>query len=270
MTNDYQYWDNLRGKVKSGVGVWKPNRGTTAFGRDMHRDIVINDRYFQYWLQASTGKVADKNLARFIEATFLFASWPDPRIWCNSVGVLAAETGCGAPTAVALGIMASDSYMYGPRPGKNAAGVVIKGVQLLEQGKSIPEIAGIIIDELGSARKIPGFSRPLVNGDERVEACQKLAREFNFSVGPHEDFALSLGDYLFTTHGEAINLGAYSVAVLLDQGFELDDIERQSSTCVQAGVMACYVDAIDRPKGTFMPLRCEDVEYVGVESRPLP
>jgi citrate synthase len=37
-----------------------------------------------------------------------------------------------------------------------------------------------------------------------------------------------------------------------------------------SGVTACYVDAVERPAETFLPLRCDDIDYQGPPPRDVP
>ena len=55
-----------------------------------------------------------------------------------------------------------------------------------------------------------------------------------------------------------------------DQGINVTELYRFSVNRVAAGVQACYTEAADNPAGSFLPLRCADIEYTGKSPRELP
>jgi hypothetical protein len=42
------------------------------------------------------------------------------------------------------------------------------------------------------------------------------------------------------------------------------------SMLVASGVTACYLDTYHRPADTFLPLRCDDIDYQGSAKRTVP
>ena len=117
---------------------------------------------------------------------------------------------------------------------------------------------------------IPGFSRPIAAGDERVPVMDRISSDLGFEVGPHLALAYEIHDFLWTHYGEGINLAGYIVAFLLDQGMTDQEIYRLNTLCVNSGIHACYGEAYDNPPEAFLPLRCDDIDYQGRGCRVVP
>ncbi|MGD8643780.1 MAG: hypothetical protein PVI15_05805, partial [Chromatiales bacterium] len=88
--------------------------------------------------------------------------------------------------------------------------------------------------------------------------------------GPHVRLALELDRYVYQRFEEGINVSGYVSAFLADQDFDREDVARVCAMAGMAGVSACYCEAADRPAYSFLPLRCDDIDYQGVPERPVP
>ena len=76
---------------------------------------------------------------------------------------------------------------------------------------------------------------------------------------------VDIEDFLAPYH-EYINAGGYLSALLTDNGFGYPELhEMLMVTSTIAGLLACYSDKINKEPDSFYPLKCEDVDYVGVE-----
>jgi citrate synthase len=118
--------------------------------------------------------------------------------------------------------------------------------------------------------KITGYARPIATGDERVAAMEIVTKDLGFTVGDHLSLAYEVQDVLLDKYNESMNINGYVSAFMLDQGYSVEEIYHICAVCVESGVLACYVEANDRPAESFLPLRCDDIEYIGVDARPLP
>jgi citrate synthase len=159
--------------------------------------------------------------------------------------------------------------MYGPGTAYSATQFITDAKARIDEGLSVVEY----IENFAKTKRglrIPGYARPFAAGDDRVVAMQKLSDELGFKNGPHLDLAYQIQDYLLENYGEALNLAGYIVAFMSDQGYAAKEIYRIYSMCVNSGIHASYSEAYDSPPDSFLPLRCDDIEYIGVPERPLP
>lgn len=271
-TTDTRFWDERRNVIRSRIGGARIGEGTvTSHGYSLLEDLAGKKSFFQILILNVTGRLSEERLARWMEASFICLSWPDSRIWCNGIGSLAGTMRASPVAAVTAGVLASDSRIYGPPTAKMAATAIAEGVALQRQGQTLKEIVGQI-NRVPQKRVpvIPGFSRPVATGDERVPVMHRVAEELGFGIEDHLAFAYDVHEFLLSEHGESINLAGYVAAFLTDQGVTPGDIYRLYSMCVNSGVHACYGEAYDNPAESYLPMRCDDVEYVGVPYRSVP
>lgn len=259
-------WDQSRKIIRSAKGGWRIGEAVYCHGYSMMDDLVGKTSYFQQLVLNITGKIPDRNLADWLEACFICVSWPDPRIWCNQMGALAGASRASGISGVSAGLMAADSIMYGPGVIQRCYEFIHAANQALEAGTSVEKI---IQTYLQCNKDVPGYARPIAKGDERVIAMERVSADLGFQPGKHELLAKSISDYLAEKCDECINFGGYVVAFLADRGFSGKEIEWTVSTAVSSGVQACYIDAQERPEGSFLPLRVEDVHYEGQEDRDI-
>lgn len=270
MPNSTRYWDARRHKVYSSAGGWMMGEGAYSYGHNLLSGIVGEHSYMQIHVLNVTGKMPAREIADWIEAVFIFQSWPDSRIWCNQIGALGGDAKSPDAAAIAAGIQAAHSEIYG-------GGTIIKGCAFLhsayakrQQGMSV---ADIVEDEVSRRRGRPditGFARPLVKGDERVDILWRYARDLGFPVGEYEKLAKEIENYLQAEYDERMNMNGVVAAFGTDQGFTPRQLKNISATIVSSGIAACYVDNLHRPHGSFLPLRCDDIEYVGKPVREMP
>jgi citrate synthase len=138
-----------------------------------------------------------------------------------------------------------------------------------EPGFSIAEFLESLPKNSAGCPVMPGYSRPVALGDERVAVLHRLLTASGIPSGEHLRLALALHQALFSRYGEQINAGGFMAAFLLDQAFTSAQIYAFFSIAVQAGAIACYIEAMDRPAESFLPMRCDDVDYQGAPPRSI-
>lgn len=268
MTTDITaLWDKLRGTIRSRIGGWLIGQDVIIHGRGLLNELLGETSYFQLLLLNVTGRLPERRLADWVEGTFMCLSWPDARIWCNQIATYAGTLRTTPTAAVSAGLLASESRLYGPGTVLSATNFIVDALRSQQTG--IP--ATKIIEnyrQLHKTRAVPGFGRPVARGDERVVAMKKLAECLNFEVGEHLALANSIEDELLKEAGESMNLAGYIMAFLSDLDYTADEIHALYSVCVEAGLLACYRDAVQAPSDAFMPMRVEDVQYSGPPPRP--
>ena len=262
--------DQRRKKIISNTGGWFPGEGVFSHGYSMLEDLVGKKTYFQTLILNATGKMVEKPFADWVEGIYGCLSWPDPRIWCNQIGALAGTARTSVVSATAIGCMATDSRTYGVYP-------LIEGVEFI-QHSFLKQKAGMsaleIVNEIVAANKgkpyIVGYKRPIAKGDERLEVMERVARNLNFSDGPHLLLAYEIEKILLEQFDEGMNINGYMSAFLSDQGFTSYEVYQMFSMLVASGVTACYLDTYKQPANSFLPLRCDDIDYQGASHRAVP
>jgi len=263
-------WDEYRGIIKTTKGGWKIGNGISIHGHSLLDELVPNCSWFQIWILSVTGKLPERRLADWTETVWSCLSYPDPRIWCNQVAALAGTSRCSPVSATSAAVMTSDAMLYASWAAKHAAKFFEDTLPLWTSGKTIEEILSSRPMNSKGCPIVPGFSRPVANGDERIPLVEKQTLRFGFEKGICLQYAYTIHHYLKQNFNEEINGGGYVPAFLLDQGMTPEDIYNFYSMGVQAGAMSCFIDAKLRPPEAFLPMKCDDIEYVGINFRTYP
>lgn len=258
-----------RGKIISKTGGWFPGKGVFSHGYSMMDDLVGKKSYFQIVVLNATGKMVSAEFAHWIEVGYSCLSWPDPRIWCNQIGALAGSVRTSAIAATAMGVLATDSRTYGVYPLKEGVQFIQAALASYRQGLSAEQIVANVPSR-GGKPLIVGYIRPIAKGDERIRAMASIAEGYEFPVGPHLELAMAIERVLQEKYDEGMNVNGYVSAVMADHGFSPDEVYQIFTTLVASGVTACYLDTFHQAPDTFLPLRCDDIDYQGVAVRPIP
>ena len=270
MKVDTSYWDNLRGVIRTRKGGWIIGEGVYSHGYSILKELVGKVSYFQMMILNITGKLPEKRLADWVEASFICMSWPDPRLWCNQIGALSGTLLTSPAAAICSGILASDSRMYGPGTLPAATRFIKSAMTKKQAGLSIREIIEQQKIRPNGKPIIPGFGRPLAYGDERVAAMEQVTHDLEFHQGEYLELAYEIQDVLYNNYNETLNLGGYLSAFLRDNDFTGDQIYQLTVTAVNSGVAACYSETYKNIPESFLPLRCDDIEYQGKPPRKVP
>jgi citrate synthase len=237
----------------------------------MMEELLGEASFFQVLVLNVTGQLPERRFADWLEGLFICLSYPDARIWCNQIGSLGGTMQTSPVAAVFAGTLASDSRLYGPGTILRAVDFIIQALSHRQQGISVEEIV------LRHPKRHPdgapiivGYARPVANGDERIQAMDRLSKRLGFSPGSHLLLAFEIDEILATLHGERINLVGYTAAFLTDLGYAPSIIYRLLSCWVISGVHACYAEAANQPPGSFFPLHCADIDYQGKPPRVVP
>lgn len=274
MSEKYEHWLGKRGIVESRRGGWKIGEGVYNCGYDMMKELVFDKTSMHVFMLNVTKRMPDDAVVKFMSSLSICLSWPDPRIWCNTMGALAGTNRARISSGVSTSILSSDSKMF-------AAGDCVVSLASFIREARIKFNAGVSVDRIveeelaKNAGKmkvpvIPGYARPLAKGDERVKSMFEITRDLGFDIGPHEKLALAISDYLKQHYNEVINIGGYSCACLSDMGYSPKEIMRLFTNIVERGVFACFLEEEENPPLSFMPFTCEDVLYEGVAKRKVP
>ncbi len=266
---DIQALDNNRNIIRSKTGGWRVGEGVYSHGYSMLEELVGEKSYFQIMILNATGKLVERRLADWVEAIYGCLSWPDPRIWCNQIGALAGEAKTTAVAGTLAGTLAADSKMYGMY-------TLLAGMDFIQSAykksldkTTVAEIVDQNIKENKGRLKIMGYVRPIAKGDERIEVMERVTKKLGFDIGPHLKLAYEIEQIINSRLQENMNINGYISAFLSDQGFTKDEVYQLLSTWVMSGVTACYLETLHKPNDSFLPLRCDDIEYKGADKRSI-
>ncbi len=270
--DDTSFWDRNRGKIRTRKGGLVISQGTVySHGYKLLDDLMGKISYLQLLILNATGRMPTRPLADWLEASFFCISYPDARIWCNHIGSLGGTTQATPIAANCAGLLATDSRLYGPLAVVNSARFITDALRLKNGGMAVDEIVATLPRKRpDGSLMVPGFNRPVANGDERIPLLEELTKQLGFTIGAHLTLGYEIEAVLSKKYNEFMNSGGYRAAFLSDQGFSIQEIYRTLSIYMNVGITACYSEAADRPCESFFPLRCDDVDYQGKPPRALP
>ncbi len=270
--DDTSFWDNKRGTIHTRKGGWVISKGVIySHGYNLLDELMGRITYFQLLILNATGRLPERPVADWLEASFFCISYPDARIWCNHIGSLGGTMQATPIAASCAGLIATDSRLYGPLAVVNSAKFITAALALKKTGMPVDEIVETLPRKRSDGTlMIPGFNRPIASGDERIPLLEKLTQELGFKAGAHLTLAYEIEAVISKKYNEYMNSGGYRAAFLSDQGFSCQEIYRMLSIYMNAGITACYCEAADHPGESFFPLRCDDVDYQGRRPRDLP
>lgn len=267
---DTRYWDQRRGSIRSRKGGIVIGQDAFSHGHSILHDLLGRASYMQVQYLNIVGRPASAALAAWLEGFHICMSYPDARLWCNQIGALAGTLRASPVAGVLAGTWASDSRMYGPGVFPAVFEFLRAAHDLRAQGCALSEVLASKPLAARVRSGPPGYDRPLAAVDERVAVMAALERRLQLSPGRYAALARAIEAELQRRSGQVMNLAAYAVAFLMDQGLSCAPMCRLVALLVNSGVAACYAEAYDEPPEAFLPLRCEDVRYTGVQARPVP
>lgn len=266
-SNKCEYWDRRRGRISTDIGKWEGGVDVIIRHHSLFSELFMKKSYMQIVVLNATGRLISEQLATWLENNFMTMSYPDARIWCNQVGSFSGVMQSSPVAAVAAGCLAADSRAYGGSyTSERAMKYLQSALKRVEAGMSVAELVEQEPKKSGRP-SIIGFARPVAKMDERIVPHQNMTQQLGFKPGRHMVLADTISQYLAEHYGMGINIGGYTAAFMADQGFSPEDVYHIKALCVSSGVMACYLDQKKQSKACFLPMRVDDVDYVGVAAR---
>ncbi|NQZ10013.1 MAG: hypothetical protein HRT35_22920 [Algicola sp.] len=129
------------------------------------------------------------------------------------------------------------------------------------------ELESIIAEELVLHKTIYGYGRPLASTDERVPHMLKFAQDNGMKDGKHLKIALQAARILKRDKGLSMNIAGPNCALAADMGFTVEQYHMFMTPVFLAGMTPCLIEARENPAGTFVPIRCDRIEYTGEKDR---
>lgn len=252
---------------RTAMGAFLPGEGRIVFrGKDLFRDLN-NFSWMALLLYGITGRTfSDNQLQLFERSWTLCASYPDPRIWNNRIAALAGTA--RSTTALALGAAnaISEATHYGQRPNIRSIDFFLRTQKRLDdEGICLNDAVAL---ELQKHKRIYGYGRPVVNTDERIGPIMEIAKTLGLADGPYVKLAFAVEQILLQHKSKLhMNIAGLLAALAADQGLSPREYYRFMVLRFSAGMMACYIDAMNQPEGALFPLRCDRLAYSGTQPR---
>lgn len=247
------------------MGLSFPGERAVYRGKDLFHDLK-HLSWMQLYLYGITGRNFTEQQSKLFESMWILGtSYPDPRIWNNRVGSLAGTTRGTAISGLSAAIAVSEASIYGGRPNIRSINFFLRAKKALDKGLALQEI---VEQELKKYRNIYGYGRPIVNGDERITPMLERAKELNLANGPHTKTAFEVEQILL--HGRwrmRMNITGLCAALSADQGLSEREHFMFTAPCFTAGIIPCFIEAYERQEGTFLPIRCDRIQYEGITRR---
>lgn len=247
------------------MGAWFPGKRVVFRGKDLFHELK-DLGWMALLLYGITGRIPDEKQVRLFEGMWtLCTSYPDPRLWNNRIVALAGT--CRSTTALAIGAASavSEASIYGRRPDIRAIDFLLRIQEQLNKGADSTELIRI---ELKKYKGIPGYGRPIIKNDERIEPLMALVNKLGFSEGTYIKLAFAIEQILLQGRWRLpMNIAAVAAALAADQGLSRRQYYQYTILSFSAGMFPCYSDALSKPEGTFFPLRCDRVVYAGNSRR---
>ena len=256
---------NAETKWVSSVGGTVPGEGAVFRGYDMFKTFGEWNWLAMFYFSA-TGRKLSENSEKFFNGIYSMCfSYPDSRIWNNGVVALAgtvrstAQMGIGAASAV------SEAEFYGGPPVMKSLDFFLRAKSLKDSGASLADIESA---EKNKNKFIYGYGRPVTSNDERVMPAQGLLKELDLFDRSYVQLALEMENFLKQNNDDiGLNIGGLFAAFCADEGMSPKELYYMMSVCFSVGMVACYIDAMDKKEGYFFPSQCEAINYSGIKKR---
>ncbi len=252
------------GAFRTAVGAAFPGERAVFRGRDLHAEVMHGTTFLQLCALA-VGHELTADQAALLDTVMVSTSYPDARIWCNRVASLAGSTRSTPTLALAAAHAAADARIYGRGNEHRAVAFLQRTLTAVRAGSDL-DIA--LSEQIRTYGSLPGFGRPLHNGDERIIPWMRAARQYGAHDGDHVRLAFTIDERLKTS-GKPLrmNAGGLVAAFGADFGFTPRQWAIMLFPGFLAGMSPCYLEALEKPVGAVFAARCDQVEYTGAPAR---
>ena len=258
------YLEQHVGRLVTSAGACFPGERAVFLGHDLHVSLKDMD-WAELYLFGITGRRFTPEQMKVVQAFWRYTSYPDSRLWNNRVAALAGSARSTGTLGISGAFAVSEAQIYG-------RGVDIRAIEFLTRAK-IQKDAGadlnkLVRSELKVKRGIGGYGRPLVSVDERIAPMMTLVRELGLDGGPHLALAFEIEQILLTGRWRLrMNYAALAASMAADFGMSPREYYLVSMMAFVAGMLPCYLDAVNKPEGIVFPVPCRMLSYEGVPRR---
>lgn len=255
-----KYEDNW----ETSMGGWFPGEKVILRGKNVLTELN-NDRWLEYLFFGITGRHSPR-IARLIEGMWLICtSFPDPRLWNNRIAALCATTRSTGVLASAGALAISEATIYGLKPIQGVSDFLYRTSEKVADGQPLEDV---VMAEVKKYRGIFGYGRPVVDQDERVGPLLEFAKSMGAGDGEYTKLAFEVDEFLAQSRLKyRINASGVVAGLLADEGITPRELYHIATLTFTAGVIPCYIDALEKPEGAFFPLRVSRLNYEGVKEQ---
>ena len=253
------------GRLTTRMGAAFPGEGRVVFrGKDLHADLTDLD-WMGLYLYSITGRRFNETQIKVLSGLWKTTSYPEPRLWNNRVCGLAGTSRSTGVLAITAGMAVSEAGIYGRRASIRAIDFLVRTKKALDQGADLLEC---IKKELGKHRNIYGYGRPVTRQDERIPHLLNLIKEAGLEQGAYIRMVFEIERLLLEGRWRMhMNFSALASAIACEVGLSPREYYLFMIPCFVAGMLPCFIDAVEKPEGVFFPLGCERLRYEGASRR---
>ncbi|WP_166268193.1 hypothetical protein [Marinobacter caseinilyticus] len=256
LLNTESHWATSKGKAFLSDRV-------VMHGKDLHKELGDHE-WLHLYVYSILGREPGENVLKLLNFYWVATSYPDASIWPNHVTALAGTVRSTASLALMAGLSVSEASIYGRRPEVRALDFFYRAGRWCDEGG---ELTKFVDKEKSAKRILYGYGRPMAKSDERIPYTLNKAKEFGLDKGRYIKMALDVYAHLNSKYGYSMNVAAVDAALAADMGLNCQEYQLFMTPCFIAGMIPCYQDTIERPEGSFFPVRCSSIVYNGPSTR---
>ncbi|MEC5396564.1 hypothetical protein [Uliginosibacterium sp. H1] len=266
--------DAHRGPLRTRVGAAFPGTRAVFRGHDLHRDLA-DASWLDLYVFGLLGRRLERPQLELLSSMWATTSYPDTRLWNNRVAALAASTRSSGTLGLSAALAVSEASIYGRQIDLRAMDFLQRALRASSQADSDQardeKLLECIRSELAQRRKIAGFGRPINGHDERIAPLRARAQALGLHDGPFCRLVQHI-ERLLLAHRYRLrmNYAALTASLCADMGLDVRQYYLCSFPAFLAGMLPCYLEALEKPAHAVMPQRVEDVQYTGVAPRSWP
>ncbi|MGB5325514.1 MAG: hypothetical protein WBN40_08835, partial [Pseudomonadales bacterium] len=147
--------DRERGRLRQRQSGWIIGEGVFSHGHNLTGNFFREKTFLHALVLNATGRLPEDRFCTWVGACHLCLSWPDPRIWCNTVASLAATARTSPMTATIAGLVASQSTLYGTLTLAPGIEFIVQSLQASRGGESIESFLPQLASRKQGAWNIP-------------------------------------------------------------------------------------------------------------------
>jgi citrate synthase len=243
------------------MGAWFSGERVVFRGKDLFTEL--NDfSWFKLLMLGITGREFNDNQIKLFEAIWVLStSYPEPRIWNNRVSSLSGTAKSTGALASSASTAISEATIYGGQS-------IIAAIDFIQRAKKIEEdngsLSNFITEDLKKNRAIAGYGRPIIQNDERIKPLYIAAKALGFDSMPYIELAFRVEKILIDSRYRLkMNIAGLVAALISDQKLTPREHYYFTMLVFSGGSIPCFIDAVNKPEGSFFPLSCERLNYKG-------
>ncbi|WP_444994286.1 citrate/2-methylcitrate synthase [Aliikangiella sp. IMCC44359] len=232
-------------------------------GKNLHDDLN-HLSWFELNLFGITGRRYSAIELKILNYIWLSTSYSDIRIWPNRIAALASSARSTPIMSLVGGISSCDAELFVAKPLVSCLSMYLQLKKRLDDNE---ELDAELQKRLDNNETIYGFGRPISSIDERVPHLVLFLNSMKKDTGYFFKLAFKIEDFLKRKKNIQMNIAALYAAVCADLGFNEVEMNLFVSLLVVAGMPPCYLDTLEKPPGSILPIKCDDVKYTGKPSK---